>query len=197
MPIKQDITIEKKEKQEFSPLPENIYQVELLDIDSEIRPTYKTRNEPKENQIMETVLKFQFTLLGGKDKDGTSLRGRNVWENFVPTYLYEGKNGKNKLYQITEALLGHNLTLEEEAKMDKEFLNNLIGSQCRIGIKNTKSGDKIYSNIDIYYSIEQEMNPLTDEEKEKATVSKKQDEEADKELEQMGEEVINSEDIPF
>lgn len=193
MPIVDEIKIEKKEKAEFNPLPENIYQVELLDITSEQRPTYDTRNKPEDERIMEKVLKFQFTLLAGKDTDGSPLRGRNVWENFVPVYLYEGKNGKNKLYQITEALLGHFLTQKEEMEMDTNFLNGLIGSQCRIGIKNKKSGDKVYSNIDTYYAIEQEMKPLTDEEKEKATVKPKEDDEVEEELEiPTADEVFNN-----
>lgn len=196
--LTQEIKVEKKEKKEFAPLPENFYQVELLDIDSEVRPTYKTRNEPKENQILETILKFQFTLLSGKDKDGSSLRGRNVWENFVPTYLYEGKNGKNKLYQITEALLGHNLTQKEEMEMDTTFLNSLIGSQCRLGIKNTKSGDKVYSNIETYYPIEQEMTALSEEEKEVARVKDKtKDEDAEKQLLEMTGEVVIDDANPF
>lgn len=189
--IKETFEIEKKEKQDFKPLPENIYQVQLLDIEVATRPTYDTRLKPDSEKIMEKVLKFQFTLLGGKDTDGSSLRGRNVWENFVPTYLYEGKNGKNKLYQITEALLGRSLTQKDEAEMDSTFLNNLIGSQCRVGIKNKKSGDKSYSNIETYYAIEQEMPSLTDEEKEKASV-KKDDKETDTDFEELaGEEIVD------
>jgi hypothetical protein len=205
--IKDDITIEKKEKLEFKPLPENIYQVELLDLSSETRPTYDTKNKSDAEKIMETVLSFQFTLLAGKDTDGTPLRGRNVWQNFVPTYLYEGNKGKNKLYQIVEALLGRQLTPKDEATMDKDFLNGLIGSQCRVGIKNKNSAKgQVFSNIETLYPVEMEMPSLTAEEKEKATVKEKKDDEADKEYddydankpgETMAEDIVNPDDIPF
>lgn len=194
MPIKTNISIEKKEAQDLKPLPETIYQVELLDITDEQKPTYDTRNKPEEEKVYETVLKFQFTLLSGKDGD-ENLRGRNVWESFVPTFLYiSKKNGKNKLYQITEALLGHELSPEEEARMDTEYMNGLIGKQCRVGIKNKQSGDNVYSNIESYYRAEQDMTPLTAEEKENATVKPKEDEEQKQKVERAYEEY--DQDIP-
>lgn len=190
MPITESIKIEVREASTFSPLPENVYQVELLDVSSEKRPTYDTRNKPDPEKEYEQILNFQFTLLGGKEKDGSSLRGRNVWQNFVPTYLYiSSKNGKNKLYQIVESLLGRELTLPEEAEMDEIFINKLVGKQCRVGIKNKTSGDKTFSNIDTYFSSEQDMVSLTEEEKDKATVKN------DKKVDEHDE--INPEDIPF
>jgi hypothetical protein len=192
--INSDIKVEKKESQEFTPLPENIYQVELLDVTDEKRPTYDTRNNPDSEKKYETVFNFQFVLLAGKDKDGEPARGRNLWANFIPSYLYESKKGKNKLYQITEALLGHNLTLEEEAKMDGEFINNLIGKQIRVGTANKANGDKVFTNIDVYYPIEMEMPSLTAEEKEKATVKEKGESE---ESETKHSDEISIDDIPW
>ena len=173
------IKIEKKEAIVYLPLPENVYTVELLDINSENRATYDTRNKPKEEQVMETVLSFQFTLLNGKDENGENLRCRNLWENFVPAYLYEGRKGKNKLYQITEALLGHLLTQEEEANMDTDSLNVLVGNQCRITNKHNKKDDKIYDKIVQYLPVDIEGEPLNDEEREKAKVKVKEDKPVD------------------
>lgn len=174
-----NIKVEKKEGTTYDPLPENIYQVELLDITSENRPTYDTRNKPDNEKEYDTVFNFQFVLLNGKDKAGESLRGRNIWANFIPSYLYiSSKNGKNKLYEITEALLGHELTQKEEAEMDGQFLNSLIGKQVRVGVKNKASksdATKIYSNIETYYFADDLINALTDEEKEKATVKDKEE----------------------
>lgn len=174
-----NIKVEKKEGTNYDPLPENIYQVELLDITSENRPTYDTRNKPDNEKEYDTVFNFQFVLLNGKDKSGESLRGRNIWANFIPSYLYiSSKNGKNKLYEITEALLGHELTQKEEAEMDGQFLNSLIGKQVRVGVKNKASksdATKIYSNIDMYYFADELKDSLTDEEKEKATVKDKEE----------------------
>jgi len=199
--INNEIKVEKKESQDYTPLPDNIYQVELLDITDEQRPTYDTRNNPDETKKYETVLNFQFTLLDGKDGE-EELRGRSLWANFVPTYLYEGKKGKNKLYQITEALLERKLTQEDEATMDGTSLNKMVGRQCRVGTKNKTSGDKIYTNIDVYYPADVKGSPLTAEEKESATVKVDGDKDK-KSLEAKNEpskgtsEEINPEDIPF
>ena len=173
MPITTKFDVEKKEAVTFDPLPEDVYQVELLDITSEERATYDTKNKPKSEQEKETILKFQFTLLEGKDGED-ELRGRNLWMNFVPTYLYDGKNGKNKLYQITEALLGHSLTLEEEACLDSDAINKLIGKQCRVMSKQKKDGDKVFDNIAQYLKATSQLDPLTAEEKENAKVKPKE-----------------------
>src|SRR3990167_3087728 len=171
--ITENIIVEKKSGKEFSPLPENIYQCELLDVNLNKRPTYDTRLLPDNMKVYEPIFSFQFTLLKGKDGD-EDLRLRNVWDNFVPVYLYiSKKTGKNKLYQIVEALLGHQLSPEEEAMLDKDFINSMVGKQCRIGTKHKKSGDKIFDNIETYYPIEVELPVLTEEEKEKARVKVK------------------------
>ena len=179
--LSSELKVEKKEAMEYEPLPEDIYQVELLDIKSQVRPTFDTKNKPDEEKEYETVLDYQFVLLDGED-DGKSLRGRNIFENFVPTYLYiSSKNGKNKLYKIVEALLGRELSPEDEAKMDGDFLNALVGKQLRVGTKITQKGDKTYSNIDKYLKANTQLPQLTDEEKEKATVKDKEVEDSPKE----------------
>ena len=171
--LSSDLKVEKKEAMEYSPLPEDVYPVELFDITSELKPTYDTRNKPDPEKVYETVLNFQFVVLDGQDEKGESLRGRNVFENFVPTFLYiSKKNGKNKLYKITEALLGRELSPEDEAFMDGAFLNTLIGKQIRIGTIIKKDGDKAYTNIDKFLKAGTLLNALTDEEREKATVKK-------------------------
>lgn len=173
--INKNIQVEKKEAQEFEPLPENIYQVELLDVNAKENETYNSKmgktNGVKE---METIFDFQYTLLAGKDKKGESLRGRNIWDNFVPSYLYvSSKNGKNKLYRIIESLLGRELSPAEEAgAIDADFLNSLIGRQMRVGTENKEKNEKVFTKVKTYYAVDQDLPSLTDEEKEKATVKK-------------------------
>jgi len=165
MPINEEMPIEKREAQTYDPIPEDVYQVELIDITMKEQPKYK---QPEET---EKVFDFQFTLLEGKDAKGEDLRGRNLWRNFVPTYLYiSSKNGKNLLYQIVESILGEELSPEQEAKMDTSFLNSLIGGQCRVGVKNKPVKDKVYSNIDQFYPAKKKLKALNEEEKEKARV---------------------------
>ena len=199
--IDNNLQIPKKEGKTYPSLPKNIYQVQLLEVNSEERPTYDTRLKSENEQVRETVLNFQFTLLNGMDSTqekeaDKGLRGRNVWDNFVPTYLYIGKNGKNKLYKIVEALLGRELTLEEEATgITGGAINDLIGKQCRLGIEPVTKKEKTYDKIESYYAIENELSPLTDEEKENARVKK--DDEKKEETEEITEEDVKPEDIPF
>jgi hypothetical protein len=161
--------IPKEEAKVYPPLPKNIYQVELLDIS--LRDAKGKYAKPGDKNFS-----FQFTLLEGKDKDN-DLRGRNVWANFVPTALYIGKNGKNELYNIVEAFLGRELTLEEEAKgLSGLFLNTLIGQQVKVFVDHRfdkVDRTKIYDNITSYIAATQRLTPLTAEEKEKAKVKAK------------------------
>ena len=175
--IDSEIKVEKRETQEFEPLPENVYQVELLDVNSSENETYNSKMGKTEEKEYETILSFQYTLLAGKGKDNAELRGRNVWDNFVPSYLYvSSKNGKNKLYRIIESLLGRELTPEEEAGgIDSAFLNNLVGKQMRIATENQEKGEKIYTKVKTYYAIDAELDSLTDEEKANSTVKPKED----------------------
>lgn len=194
--LNETMSFEKKQVTEYEVLPKNIYQVELLDVNLDRRPTYDTRLKPDSEKEYETVLNFQFTLLSGT-ANGKDLRGRNVWENFVPTYLYIGKkNGKNKLYNVVEGLLGRGLTMAEEAEgITSDTINSLIGKQVRIGIKHNVKGDKTYDRIEQYYPVEIPINSLTSDEKEKATVKKKESESSFVPMNDSEE--IRIEDVPF
>ena len=189
--IETPIKIEKAEKKEYPPIPENVYQAELLDI------TMSQHNK-FQSQEKENVLSFQFTLLSGKDKNG-DLRGRNLWRNYVPTYLYVGKNGKNVLYQIIEAIDGQEMTPEREATLDSTEINSLIGKQVRVVVKNKIVGDKTYSNIANFLPIENELPKLTLEEKEKAEVKVKKGDavEMPEQPDYADQEEVNLGEIPF
>lgn len=159
-----NLNFEKKEGGTYEPIPEDMYQVELLDIELQEKPTYDDKTK------MEKVLSFQFVLLD-------ALRGRSIWKNFVPTYLYVGKNGKNTLYQVTEGLIGRALTDEEEALgITSDFLNDLIGKQVRVTVKNKAGKEgKVFSNIVDFFPARTIFNALTEDEKEKAQVKNKKE----------------------
>ena len=157
------ITIPKEEAKVYPPLPKNVYQVELLDIN--LKDAKGKYAKPGDKNFS-----FQFTLLEGKEED-KELRGRNVWSNFVPTSLYLKKTGKNELYQIIEAMLKREITPEEEAKgLTGTDLNSLIGKQVKVFIDHTKKDDKVYDNITSYMPINDEKTALNSEEKEDARV---------------------------
>lgn len=169
--IQEEIKVEKQEVKAFPPLPSDIYQCEILDINLGQRPTYDTRNLPDDQKKYEKVFKFQFTVL-----DHADLRGRNVWNNFVPSSLrVSSKTGKNELYKILEAVLGHELTQEEEATIDKNFINSLIGRQLRVFVVTVKKGDKTYDKADRYLPVISLLPALTSEEKENARVKVKEE----------------------
>lgn len=167
-----NIKIEKKEAKVYPPIPKDVYQVELLDVNSTTKATYDSRNLPEDQREMETVLEFQFTLLEGKMGE-ENLRGRNLWDNFIPSYLYIGKKGKNKLYRVVEALIGRELTLKEEAEgISGKMLNDLIGRQCRLSVEPKTKGEKTYDIIIDFLKANQQLTPLTSEEKQNATVNR-------------------------
>jgi hypothetical protein len=154
------INFEMKEGKTFDPLPEDVYQVELFDIELQEKPSYNDKT------VMEKVMSFQFVVL-----DEGGFRGRSIWKNFVPTYLYIGNNGKNALYQITEAIIARELKDEEIATFGSDFINKLVGYQCRVTVKNKESKEgKFFSNIDTFLPKKVSLTRLTSEEKEKSVV---------------------------
>lgn len=198
MPIQTKLQIQKEEVKSYPPLPEDVYQVELLDVSDKEVETYDSKMNNAGVKAYETVLTFQYTLLEGEEK-GELLRGRNVWDNFVPASLYIGKNGKNKLYKIVEALLGRELTPEEEAVgIDSDFLNDLIGKQMRIGTKNKEGKQgKVFTNAESYYVAKAKLEGLSEEERDNATVKNKKDDETTEIVEDDGLEGIDEDSIPF
>ena len=156
--------INKGEAKVYPPMPEDIYQVELFDISArEVDDNY---NKGKK----QTVLSFQFTVL----EDG-EYRTRNIWRDFVPIELYVSKKGKNVLYQIIEAIICRELKPEEVDTMDSDFLNKLIGYQCRVVVK-TKEKEGVKKNfIDSFLPKKMSLARLTDEEREKCKVKPRED----------------------
>jgi hypothetical protein len=174
----------KEEGKSFPVLPENIYLTELLDIELQTKPDYNDKSKTQE------VLSFQFTCLEGEN------RTRNLWANFVPTSLYiSKKNGKNKLYRIVEAMLKRDLTSEEEANgITSDFLNSLIGKQCKVFVEVKQVGDKEFNNILRFMPADVKGAPLSQEEKSQCVIKKK--EQALEVNSDDNKEILTS-DIPF
>lgn len=157
----------KQEALTYEVLPEEIYPVELLDIGTkEFKNNFK-KTEKDPDTI--THLVFQFTILNEEH------RCRNVWDNFIPMTLYiSPKKGKNRLYQVLEALLGHELSPAEENGIDDQFLNGLVGKHCRLFIGINAKNSK-YNEITKFMPKKESFPALTEEEKEKARVKEKED----------------------
>lgn len=195
--LDENLKVEQKEAQVYEAIPADVYQVELLDITSSQVESYRSKQGETEEKEFETVLSFQFTLLEGEN------RLRNVWNNYIPNFLYVSKkNGKNKLFKIVEALVGRELDQVGISQMGGKFLNSLVGKQCRVLIENTTKGDKTYSNPVNWMKAKEELPALNDEEKEKCKVKPKDGSEALKDesgqsLPDPDQKEIKLEDIPF
>lgn len=162
---------EKKETISFPMLKNDVYAVQLIDVTESESRAYNSEE-------MENKFSFEFAVLNGKDADGNDARLRLLTKNFVPTFLYiSSKNGKNWFYKIVEALLGRDLTQQEEAEgLSSEFVNSLVGKQCRVVLEKTaskKDATKFYSNITNVLPMEGNgESPLVDEEFEKIKEAK-------------------------
>lgn len=196
--INENMTFTKKETKVYDPLPERSFTVELLDLIVERKPKYKKPDE------IEDTLKCVFVILRGVDKNGDPLRGRFISRNYIPTFFYiSTKTGKNVLYQIVEALLGRNLTPEEEAEgVTSEFINSLIGKQCGVIIKHKKKDDKTFSNIESFFITDDRAEALSkDERNHLLEIIEKQDEaktsSAEIEASHSDEDEIAVDNIPF
>jgi len=155
--------VSKQENATFAPLPESIYQAELLDITTIVSDNKFKRNE--KDPATRTTFKFQFTVLDPEH------RGRNIWDSWIPTTLFiSKKKGKNALYQVLEAFLGHDLSPIEENSIDSNFLNNLVGRQIRLFVVPDPKKPTEYNIINRYMKATIGLPPLTDEEKERARV---------------------------
>jgi len=190
--LNENFKSEKVETKSYPLLKNDVYQAQLLDIKAVENKKYKS------NEV-ETVFTFEFAVLNGKDVDGNEARTRLLAKNFVPTYLYiSAKNGKNTLYKIVEALLGREITQEEEAGgLTGAFLNALIGEQVRLLLEkgqSKKDANKFYSNITNFLPIETNCEPLTIDEMAKINEAKSKQKNTPKEDNQ---DEIRMEDIPF
>lgn len=199
--LNEERTFEKRETKEFPLLKNDIYQVQLVDVNIEAKQKYQSSE-------MEDKLSFEFAILAGKDAEGGDARLRLLAKNYVPTYLYvSSKNGKNWLYKVVEALIGRELNKEEEALgVSSKTLNYLIGKQCRVLLEKVagkKDPSKFYSNISNILSADSEFTPLTSEELDKIKEYKKAGKEKQldnamaEEHELIEGEEVRPENIPF
>ena len=197
--LNENSVFKKEETKSYPLLKEDVYQVQLIDINEK---------ESNKYQSTETEMKlhFSFAILQGKNIDGDDAKGRVIDYNFIPNYLYiSKKTGKNKLYQVVEALLGRELELKEEAEgITGKLLNELINKQVRVFVENKTKEDKSFSNIIKLSPIDSEMTHFTLEElnKIKQGIQEYQNKKAEKMVKTVdpGAEEVTDEDlknIPF
>jgi len=150
MPITENFSIEQEEAKEFQPLKAGIYQAQLIDVNVELNPDYNDKS------VMVKNFTFLFAVLEEPNV------GRWITYRFIPTTLYVGKKGKNKLYKLVEALLGSELTEDQIKKFDAYFVGNLTGEQILLGLNTKISGENTINVIDAVYKIKAPLTPIAD-----------------------------------
>lgn len=147
----------------FEPLPEDVYQFELIDIDTKEGKKYMSEE-------METQLVFTFAIV----EDG-NWYGRRQWV-YASQKLSSYKDG-SKLYNLLKVVMGREITKEEEANpaslINPDFLNTLMGEQVRMTVvqydkKDGSKGNKVKGFLPV-----KEKLPAFDKEKSKEMAEKR------------------------
>lgn len=122
--INPDHKLPEPERRVYEPMPDNVYQAQLVDVDLKQNRKFKSDEE-------ETRLQFTFVII----EEGPYY-GRRVWEDARQIVSLRPKT--SKLYDLIKSLTGKTFT-EEECKryteiVTPEFLNGMIGTQKRLAL---------------------------------------------------------------
>lgn len=126
------------EGKSFDPLPTDVYQCELLDVEYKEQKAWKSED-------MEDVLVFTFAVI----EEGEHY-GRRLWQYAKPK-LSKFKGGSN-LYKVLVGLNGGKQLTDEECAMPEvvcsdDALNDLIGKQVRLSVGQKEKQDKSIKNF--------------------------------------------------
>ena len=134
---------------EFEVLPQDIYQVELLDVEQKTQKKWKSDEE-------EDVFVFTFVIL-----DDGEFYGRRMWE-YAAQKLSKYKGG-SKLYKALVGLNG-GVQLTDEACMTPEetcsdnAINALIGKQVRLTVgQKAKQDGSLKNVIESYLPVKKDL----------------------------------------
>ena len=112
------------------PIPEDVYQAEIIDITLQKKPKFKNPTE------LEDTLTFKFAVI-----DKGEGYGRWLFRDMRPLVSpAKGDHAASKLYEFLSAIAGRPLTEEECKAIGPDRINNLIGKQVRLTVKVTDSG---------------------------------------------------------
>lgn len=149
MPLDQTYQLPPRQKIEYDPVPEGIYQVEISDIKLAQRQAY---NKP---EVTEDVLDFEFVIL-----DEGDCRGRRLWKKVRPV-MNPGDTNFRPSYLYTLA----SKATQKQAFTPEECLtfspNSLIGKQVLVTVdaKAGKDG-RIWNNIQAFTIARTNLDPF-------------------------------------
>lgn len=144
--------IEKPERKEFTPLPEDTYQVQIADITDKTKPNFQGE--------MAVYLDFEFVIL---DQE---FRGRRIWKDVRPIVVGARSKKPSWLYLIIEKALGTETAQAVEKDPTRLDLLQLIGKQLRIMVNQTegKNGNT-YNNVVQFLVTKEKLDPFEKGEK--------------------------------
>lgn len=157
MPIQTALNVTAPVQKAFVPLPADVYQVIVKDI--EIRETQKYMSKEREEQFL-----FKLIVL-----DEGAHRTQYVGAFATQKWFNGGKTGSmapSKLYLIFQAVYQHyyakvNLQEWEPGMVNQEAVNDLIGKQIRVTVTLQPNGK---NKVTTFMSIKKELKPVTEEE---------------------------------
>jgi hypothetical protein len=144
------------------PLPKDVYQVELIDIESKMGKKFQSEE-------MEEKLSFTFAII-----ENTSFYGRKIWQNTNMKFSTGKKS--TKLFEVVCALAEEEYTAKDCENPDfitADFLNSFIGKQLRLSIGQQPGATDptvIFNTIDAYLPVKEQL-PAYSEEKAKKVMA--------------------------
>ena len=142
--ISEDLKIDTSENKEFELLPEDVYQVEIVDVNEVIRNKYQSTEQ-------ETALRFKFKILEGKYKN------RLLFKTISPKWNEGFEEGQPSNLYVLMTTLGW-----KGGVPTAQDVNNLIGKQLRVLVKIKKGKKGEYNAIEEFIKT----NKLVEKEKE-------------------------------
>lgn len=151
------VNTEQSAGKNYDPLPQDVYQVEVLGI--KLRDNFFY--DPKEEYSNKYVLEFTFAVI----EEGPHY-GRRLWRSVAPALKPQGKRGPTILYKIVTTALGSEMDWDACAGFAEELKENLkvvIGKQMRVSVEQrTSESGKVSSKIASFMPIKKEL-PKYDE----------------------------------
>jgi hypothetical protein len=144
--------IEKPTKKEFTPLPEDTYQVQIADITDKTKPNFEGD--------MAVYLDFEYVILD------EAFRGRRIWKDVRPIVVGARAKKASWLYLIIEKTLGTEMAQAIENDPTQLDLTKLIGKQIRIMVNQTvgRNGNT-YNNVVQFLVTKEPLDPFEKGEK--------------------------------
>lgn len=126
----------------MTPLPADVYEVDIEDIDEEIKPSpWKNEDGSDQPDI------HQFKIIMNVQDD--PFNGRKII-SWVRASLRTGTKSKRPtLPQFLLAVTGESFGTEDRSKITADFLNSLIGGKLRVStqIEKAKNSDNEYTVV--------------------------------------------------